>query len=598
MIRFQRIVQALSLSAFLLLLGVAFFPVPGWAPVDAFLRLDPLVMLGTILADRSWITAMIPAAIILALTAVLGRFFCGYLCPMGTTLDITDRLVRIPSPAVASTRLRSASGEQSSTPDDSEQERLLPPTTHPPSGLRQIKYLALFFILGAAVLGVSAVFLAAPLSLITRFYSLLIHPAAALAGDSVLHFLRPLALHLDWTQLAYAEIHLPRFTTQWFLLIFFLAVFALVRWSPRFWCRYCCPSGALLALVGRRPLFRRHVSKACTGCGACQHRCPMAAIPANPLQTAHEECIVCQKCVRICPVRAVSFQPLVQPGTMPVRFSPNRRATLLAGLAGAGTATLTYTGLLEVRGEMLPGNITPEELIRPPGSLPERQFLARCIRCGLCMRSCPTNTLQPIWFQAGVIAMFSPQLTPRRGPCEPECTVCGQVCPTGAIRFLPHSEKIWAKVGTATIHRHRCLAWEWNKKCLVCDEVCPYDAIDLQRVTTHNQPVPFVDGNKCSGCGFCEYHCPARPGSAIVVNSTEALRISDGSYKELGQSMGLSLQLSPGEYPVYGPQNQHLWEPLPDDSVSRDNDNVRDNVPNGLPNGASGTDTPPPGFTP
>lgn len=560
MISMQRIIQTLSLAAFLALLGLAAFPVPDWAPVDAFLRLDPLVPAGTVLADRAWIAALAPAALILILTAILGRFFCGYLCPMGTTLDLTDRLARLPS---------SATVERSAQDDPS--DPILPPPSQPSSGLRRVKYLLLFFILGAAALGVSTVFLASPLSLITRFYTLLIHPAAALLGDAALHALRPPALHLDWTWAAYAELHQPRFTTQWFLLLFFLAVFCLARWSPRFWCRYLCPSGALFALVGRRPLIRRTVSEACTDCGACQRRCPMAAIPANPLRTTHGECIACQECVRICPVQAVTFQPSLESGTSGARtpgFSPGRREALLAGLAGAGTATLTYTGLLEVRGEMLPGSVTPGNLLRPPGSLPERDFLARCIRCGLCMRACPTNTLQPIWFEAGVIALFSPRLTPRRGPCEPECTACGRVCPTGAVRDLPLAEKAWAKVGTAMILRHKCLAWEWNKKCLVCDEVCPYDAIDLRRVATHSHPVPFVDGSKCSGCGFCEYHCPVRPASAIVVAPMEELRLGTGSYQAAGRDMGLTLHIAPTDQAgrnVLVPETHGApFTPLPD----------------------------------
>ena len=580
MISFQRSVQALSLATFLVLLGLAFFPVPDWAPVDAFLRLDPMVLMGTVLADRIWVAALAPAVLILALTLALGRFFCGYLCPMGTTLDITDSLARSPRFAEKG---RPAPGDPLA--QDAPSAPLLPAPSQPSSGLRRAKYLVLFFILGTAVLGVSAVFLASPLSLITRFYSLLIHPAAALFGDAALHALRPLALHLDWTWAAYAELHLPRFTTQWFLLLFFLTVFSLARWSPRFWCRYLCPSGALLALVGRRPLIRRNVSDACTDCGACQRRCPMAAIPANPSRTLHEECITCQECVRICPVQAVTFQPSREPGksvrTAP-RFSPQRREALLAGLAGAGTATLTYTGLLEIRDEMLPGDITPETLLRPPGSLPERDFLARCIRCGLCMRACPTNTLQPIWFEAGMIALFSPRLTPRRGPCEPECTACGRVCPTGAIRDLPLTEKTWAKVGTATILRHKCLAWEWNKKCLVCDEVCPYDAIDLRRVATHSQPVPFVDGRKCSGCGFCEYHCPVRAASAIIVEPMEALRLGVGSYKAHGQDMGLMLHVVTPDQAGYAPLDLET----PDTAFAP------------LPDAVSEEDALPPGFTP
>ncbi len=515
----RRVIQTASLVCFLVLIWQAAFPMADWIPADAFLRMDPLVLVGTVITVKSWVPGLFPALIILALTMLAGRFFCGYLCPLGTTLDLTDSLFASKNP----------------------QQTVFPRTgSH---ALRRVKYLLLIFIAAAALFGVTAVFFASPLSLITRFYALLVHPLAALTGDGLLHLLRPVALNMDWTRAAYAEILLPRYSTQWFILFFFLGVFLLARHAPRFWCRYLCPSGALFALFGLRPVVRRAVNESCTQCGACRQSCPMDAIPSNPRETLHEECVACQTCVHVCPVQAVSFafapeRPLSAPS-----FWPQRRQVLAAGLAGAGAATLTITGLAEVREELLPGNPMPAELIRPPGALPEKTFLQRCIRCGLCMRACPTNTLQPLWLQAGVAALFSPKITPRRGACLPECTMCGDVCPTGALRRLPLSEKVWAKVGTAAILRHKCLAWEWSKECLVCDEVCPYNAIELRRVPETTIPVPFVRGDKCAGCGFCEFHCPVKATSAIVIEPMEALRLASGSYRETAQAIGLDLRL-------------------------------------------------------
>lgn len=518
----RRVIQMLSLGCFLALIWLAAFPMPDWIPADAFLRMDPLVLAGTLMAARTWAPGLFLALIVLALTMLVGRFFCGYLCPLGTTLDLTDRLLASNNP----------------------RDNVFPGPDA--LALRRVKYLLLVFIAAAALLGVSALFLASPLSLITRFYALLVHPPAALIGDELLQLLRPAALRLDWTWAAYAETMPPRYATQWFILFFFLGVFLLARHAPRFWCRYLCPSGALFALFSRRPLVRRGVNESCTRCGACQKACPMAAIGRDPHQTRHEECISCQTCVAVCPVHAVSFAWAPENEKSPP-FWPQRRQMLAAGLAGAGAATLTFTGLTEVREELLPGNPMPAVLIRPPGALPEKAFLQRCIRCGLCMRACPSNTLQPLWFQAGVAALFSPKITPRRGACLPECTMCGDVCPTGALRRLPLAEKIWAKVGTAAILRRKCLAWEWGKECLVCDEVCPYDAIELRRVPESSVPVPFVREEKCAGCGFCEFHCPVRAASAIVVEPMEALRLESGSYREAAQAIGLDLRRNSGE---------------------------------------------------
>jgi ferredoxin len=159
------------------------------------------------------------------------------------------------------------------------------------------------------------------------------------------------------------------------------------------------------------------------------------------------------------------------------------------------------------------------------------------------MKACPTNTLQPMGLSAGIDMFFSPRVTPRRGPCEPLCNVCGEVCPTGAIRAIPPPEKIWAKIGTAQILRHKCLAWEFDRRCLVCDEVCPYDAISLNSVPEAKVPAPFVNESRCSGCGFCEHYCPVQARAAIIVEPMEALRIGEGSFREKARAAGLDLRI-------------------------------------------------------
>lgn len=159
------------------------------------------------------------------------------------------------------------------------------------------------------------------------------------------------------------------------------------------------------------------------------------------------------------------------------------------------------------------------------------------------MQACPTNSLQPIGLEAGLSAFFSPVITPRRGPCEPGCNACGTVCPTGALPPLPLEEKQNAKVGTARIFRQKCLAWELDKKCLICDEVCPYDAIEFRKLPDMRIAVPFVNENKCAGCGYCEHYCPVQAIPAIVVEPMLALRLSKGSYRAAAREMGYSLEI-------------------------------------------------------
>jgi MauM/NapG family ferredoxin protein len=364
----------------------------------------------------------------------------------------------------------------------------------------------------------------------------------------VVHFLIKPVLKLAESAPLSLEIALPlagspvsRYQALFFFIPLFLLIFGLSRITPRFWCRYLCPAGALFGLVGGQALFRRRVSQDCIDCGLCQQRCPMQAIDANdPRRTAGSECMVCQRCVRLCPVQAISFQPSWKDGHGPVHL-PERRAVLqTVGLAGL-TVALGRLGLEEHWPRGGQGQITPAGLIRPPGAVPENDFLNLCLRCGLCFKVCPTNMLQPAWLELGLTGLSSPLAVPRWGPCEPECAACGRVCPSGAIRELPLREKQWAKMGTASITPSLCLAWEFGRSCLVCDEACPYGAIHLKRLPEQEVAVPFVNEDACTGCGYCEHACPVTGEPAIAVTPMGALRLREGSYRETGRRLGLSL---------------------------------------------------------
>ena len=517
MIPFRRTIQVISLAVFILLLFMSAFPAAAVMNLDLFLRLDPIIVIGTALSSKTFSLVFLPAVIVLILVPVLGRIFCGYICPMGTTIDGSDKLF--------GNRIK----------DNNQSGKL-----------RTIKYYLLSFLAGAALLGVSFVFTASPISLITRFYGMIVYPVLAFFAEMGLTVIQPLAEKLDLYSIVFAEIPAPRFVAQFFVLIFFILIFVAVKISPRFWCRCICPSGALMAILSKKPLIRRVVSEECTNCGKCIKSCPMNTIAKdNPALTRYEECIVCGTCETVCPVDAVSFSSGLKTDVVDREISTSRRRFLYTGFAGVGTAAMSLTGLNSLYGKPGVGQVAVPGLVRPPGAVPEMDFLARCVRCGECMFACPNNTLQPIWFKSGFTGLFSPSLTPRRGPCSPECNNCGNVCPTEAIRPLPLEERIWAKPGTAEINRQRCLAWEHKKRCMVCDEVCPFGAVEFRIEEGNPVPVPEVTEDKCAGCGYCEHHCPVQNQPAIFVTPMGALRLSDGSYREQGVQQGLDISLKP-----------------------------------------------------
>jgi MauM/NapG family ferredoxin protein len=166
--------------------------------------------------------------------------------------------------------------------------------------------------------------------------------------------------------------------------------------------------------------------------------------------------------------------------------------------------------------------------IRPPGVLSEEKFLEKCVKCGECMKACPTNALQPASTEAGPEGIWTPVIVPRVGYCEYYCSLCSQVCPTGAIKELTIPEKIRVKIGSAWVNKNRCLPYALGRPCIVCEEHCPTSPKAIKfipaEVKLHDgrvkvEKAPFVDLDLCIGCGICETKCPVVDDPAIYVTS-------------------------------------------------------------------------------
>lgn len=157
-------------------------------------------------------------------------------------------------------------------------------------------------------------------------------------------------------------------------------------------------------------------------------------------------------------------------------------------------------------------------LLRPPGAPSEQQFVARCVGCGTCIATCPTGGLVPLFSAHRLDAVFTPRLVPQVGPCLPDCTACGEACPTGAIERVPAKRKKTIQIGLAVINHARCLPWAGGERCVICLDACPpdYDAIGLRRIGT-GEFRPYVKERLCTGCGICEYKCPVEGEPAIRV---------------------------------------------------------------------------------
>jgi MauM/NapG family ferredoxin protein len=294
-------------------------------------------------------------------------------------------------------------------------------------------------------------------------------------------------------------------------LVFFIVICLASLAVMRLWCRALCPLGAWYALNARSPFLKRHVDT-CTACGRCVQRCRMGAIKQGT-EYAPGECILCMDCVYDCPQKSTrfSFDHSVQ--------KPADKKSLTRG-----EFLFIFASLFSFLGWKAKGaaSLVGHPVIRPPASLPEKQFVNACVRCGNCMKVCPTNGLQPTVLESGAQGLWTPRLVPETGYCEHQCTLCGEVCPTQAIARVTAAQKVKTRLGTAVIDHRSCIAWDGNDECIVCEEHCPVPekAIKTREEMVNGKKIyrPSVDTDLCVGCGICQNKCPVRPVRAIRVD--------------------------------------------------------------------------------
>ena len=157
------------------------------------------------------------------------------------------------------------------------------------------------------------------------------------------------------------------------------------------------------------------------------------------------------------------------------------------------------------------------------------------------MKVCIGNALHAAWLEAGLEGVFSPRLIGRIGYCEFNCTLCGQVCPTGAIQDQTKEEKQRWRMGLAVFDTSRCLPFAEATPCIVCEEHCPTPkkAIQYREVVVKNkqgQPItlrqPYVVADLCIGCGICENKCPLPGAAAIRITAAGESRHGDRGGKD------------------------------------------------------------------
>jgi polyferredoxin len=501
----RRISQILFILLFFFLFLKTSFPLQTPLPPFFFLRMDALAMLSAILAGRFFLLEFMPVIFILILTAVFGRFFCGWICPLGSTLDGWD----------AAAKMKAGNRKN--------------PAVY---RYRWIKYAVLIVLLVTAVFSLDLAGWLAPVPLFTRSVTAVLYPIFAYFIMGLFRLLQHLPFLETVTfdmQNALTGFLLPVtltvFRGMWVIGVMFLCLLALSVITRRFWCRNLCPLGALLGIVSKFRWYRRRVSELCTECGLCHEICRMGAIPENPFDTDHTECINCMDCQKICPVHAIFFNFKGKPARESVDMT--RRHILGAGLTGMVTLGLAGVGFTRSGDK--------NKIVRPPGALRDNQFLDRCIRCGACVRACSTSGkgLQFTGMESGFGGLATPRLVTPEGYCKYDCNLCGQVCPTGAIQALPVGQKQTTKMGTAHFDKTRCIPWYSGEPCLVCEAFCPVPGkaikfVESDVITIDGResrvPLPYVEEYRCVGCGLCTVVCPVSGDKGIFLTNKGQMR--------------------------------------------------------------------------
>jgi polyferredoxin len=429
--------------------------------------------------------------VVLLLSALFGRVFCSTLCPLGTLQDIIIRLSeRFRKPRKVRFRYKK-----------------------PHTALRYgLLIITVFSFLCGSLLAVN---LLDPFANFGRLFSDLVRPAYIGIRNLTVHTLEL----FDNYSISPAEWKVPSPLTLILPLLFLGVLIGLSVRKGRLYCNTLCPVGTLLGLVARFALFKIKIDEAsCSVCARCSIDCKANCIRLKNKEIDFSRCVACYDCISVCPAAGIGYR-LPQSLKIAKPFPVN--ASKRAFLAKSFVYLVGFTGLTQLSGRQARSQgyssaVGPPRPVSPPGSQSLSHFSQSCIACHLCVSACPTQVLQPAFLEYRLSGILQPRMDYHISFCNFDCTLCGEVCPTGAILPLDRETKHITQLGIAKFLSEQCIVYTEHTACGACAEHCPTKAVQMVPYQ-ENLTIPAVREGLCVGCGACEYACPVRPERAIVV---------------------------------------------------------------------------------
>lgn len=437
--------------------------------------------------------------VVVILTVLFGRIYCSFLCPLGIMQDLISRF-RIKRPRY----------------------KYLKPWNI-------IRYSTLIGVIVLALLGsMFLLYWLDPYSFAGRILSDLVRPIYYGANNIlvvILGFFNSYALHhVEFKGMPWQGVAITGSLT---------IVLVVVAWKwGRIFCNSFCPVGAMLSLISRFSIFKLVIDEnSCTACNRCSRDCKASCIDTKSKEIDFSRCVACYNCIDSCKEDSIEYKL-----SLPKKKVYNEIVTdssrrgfitsfvgMVIGVSAIGrsvksVAQTNGSGRGKNRNESSAGSIPNERLapITPPGSYSQNDYLNACTACHLCVSVCPTHVIQPSINEFGFWGIMQPHMDFHSGFCNFECTLCGEVCPTGAIRLLDLETKKRVQLGKAKFHKANCIVRVDRTECGACSEHCPTKAVHM--VEWRGLLLPEVNEDICIGCGACEYACPTIPYKAIFVN--------------------------------------------------------------------------------